>query len=333
MVVEHVWEYERRERDAANPAYYQYCEYLEKIGLAFHFLSDTRRVAGISERPNEDFHVQLFPTRALREKYSVLRERGRTTPESEVLVGDAVDRTIESLRRLALTGTSVGYTSVNTIYEELISRIVEQDSEADESHLLPISGLRKNLVALHKRNSDYAKYGLTPDLDTDRLLKLLDRAQDPSIEILNTVLKPYFDGHHARLSALEPAQKVIDEFVTMLSEFFSHKFVKLDVRTGLQILDRKNKRIPPESLSSGERQLVVLFCNAITARKDGTILVIDEPEISLNVKWQRRMISALLSCLEGVRTQIILATHSIEILSQYNEYVVTLRDHSEQTDD
>ena len=45
------------------------------------------------------------------------------------------------------------------------------------------------------------------------------------------------------------------------------------------------------------------------------------------------MISALLSCLEGVRTQIILATHSIEILSQYNEYVVTLRDHSEQTDD
>ena len=242
VVVEHVWEYERRERDAANPAYYQYCEYLEKIGLAFHFLSDTRRVAGISERPNEDFHVQLFPTRALREKYSVLRERGRTTPESEVLVGDAVDRTIESLRRLALTGTSVGYTSVNTIYEELISRIVEQDSEADESHLLPISGLRKNLVALHKRNSDYAKYGLTPDLDTDRLLKLLDRAQDPSIEILNTVLKPYFDGHHARLSALEPAQKVIDEFVTMLSEFFSHKFVKLDVRTGLQILDSEKQK-------------------------------------------------------------------------------------------
>ena len=161
----------------------------------------------------------------------------------------------------------------------------------------------------------------------------MNRANNASTEILNTVLKPYFDGHHARLNALAPAQKVIDEFITLLSEFFSHKSVVLDVRTGLQILDRKNKKIPLESLSSGERQLIVLFCNVITARKDGTILVIDEPEISLNVKWQRRLISALLSCLDEVSTQIILATHSIEILSQYDEYVVTLTDMSELTND
>lgn len=332
-VIEHVWEYERRGKDHTDLAYNEYCQTLEEIGLSFHFLSDTRRAEGISEHSSQEFPVQAIHARAHREWYSVLRKRSRTTTDSEVQVGEAVNRTIEGLRRLALTGTSAGYTSVNTIYEELISRIVEPDHNAEESHLLPISELIRNLAALRKRNFDYAKYGLTPDLNTDRLLDLLDRAQDPSIEILNTVLKPYFDGHHARLSALEPAQKVIDEFATMLSEFFSHKIVQLDVSTGLEILDRKKKRIPPESLSSGERQLVVLFCNAITARKDGTILVIDEPEISLNVKWQRRLISALLSCLEDVHTQIILATHSIEILSQYNEYVVTLSDLSGETDD
>ena len=332
-VIEYVWEYGRRAREHVDSAYSQYCEFFRKIGVAFHFLSDTRQVAGLAENSIEESPMRIFRKLTHRERAHVHRERDWTTVEAEVVVGEAVNRTIEGLRQLALTGTSAGYTLVNAIYEELISRIVEPGNDAEESNVLPISELRKNLADLRRRNSNYAKYGLTPDLDTDHLLKLLNQAQDASIGILNTVLKPYFDGHHARLSALEHAQKVIDDFVTMLSEFFSHKIVRLDVKTGLEILDRNGKLIPPESLSSGERQLVVLLCNAISAREDGMILVIDEPELSLNVKWQRRLISALLSCLEGKNAQMIIATHSIEILSQYREYVIPLSDFPDQIDD
>ena len=329
--IEYVWDSERRGREHDDPEYRQYCKILEKFGLAFHFLSDTRRVAGPSKPEENELRIRQTLTR--RDRYQLWHTDDGPMSEAEIVVGEAVDRTIEGLRRLALTGTSVGYTSVNTIYEELINRIIEPGTDAEASDAVPIAELRQELTALHERNGNYAKYGLTPKLDTDRLLKLLDRAQESHIEILNTVLKPYFDGHHARLSALESAQKVIDEFVTILSEFFSHKVVGLDVRTGLTISDRNGKRIPPELLFSGERQLVVLLCNTITARKDGTILVIDEPEISLNVKWQRRLISALLSCLEGAETQIILATHSIEILSQYRDYVAPLSELPEQSDD
>ena len=332
-VISHLWEFERRRRDPEDSNYIQYCQILDEIGLVFHFLSDTRRVAGESDLASEDAHERFLRSRMRRERSYRIQERSVANEESEVLAGNAVDRTIEGLRRLALTGTNLGYTSVNTIYEQLINRILYLGTGAEASDLLPISGLRTSLAELHERNSNYAKYGLTPDLDTDRLLRLIDRAQQTNIEILNTVLKPYLDGHHARLNALEPVQKVINEFVTMLSEFFSNKRVELDVRTGLRILDRKNKEIRPELLSSGERQLVVLLCNAITARRNGMILVIDEPEISLNVKWQRRLISALLTCLEGVETQIILATHSIEILSQYHEFVATLSEVQELSND
>lgn len=326
ILTEYTWEREKKGREHPNPAYSKYCEILQNIGLQFYFLSDTRHIVGQFDPERDDSRTELVQRLLHRDRQRTLRRHDQITAEAEIVVGEAVDRTLEGLRRLALTRTSVGYTSVNTIYEELISGIVEHGDGADESRLFPISELRQNLIDLRSRNSTYAKYGLTPYLDTDRLLTLLNRAQHSSVEILNTVLKPYFDGHHARLNALEPAQKVIDEFVTMLSEFFAHKVVELDVTTGLIIKDRQEKQIPPELLSSGERQLVVLLCNAIAARKDGTILVIDEPEISLNVKWQRRLISALLRCLEGVDTQIILATHSIEILSQYREHVATLTD-------
>jgi predicted ATP-dependent endonuclease of OLD family len=93
--------------------------------------------------------------------------------------------------------------------------------------------------------------------------------------------------------------------------------------------NQEGQCISPEYLSSGEKQLLLLFCNAITARKSGTIFIIDEPEISLNVKWQRKLIDALLACLRGVDSQIVLATHSIEILAKYERYVAPLIDISE----
>ena len=331
--IEYTWEYENRKRENTDPDYLQYCEVLKEIGVAFHFLSDTRRVAGASEDSDEEPLVRLFRTRINRDDHPKRLEYGRTTTDAEVLVGDAVNRTIEGLRQLALTGTSEGYTSVNTIYENLISEIIDLDVDTDHHQDSSINELRRNLENLRKRNSNYAKYGLTSELSTQHLLEQLSRAQGSHIKILNTVLKPYFDGHHARLNALQSVQKVIDEFVTLLSEFFSLKSVELDVRTGLSIVDNRDMRIPPEALSSGERQLVVLLCNAITARQDGMILVIDEPEISLNIKWQRRLIAALLTCLEGVDMQIVLATHSVEILSQYQNYVTSLESSADSIND
>lgn len=317
--LECIWERERRShRDISEDRQYsQYCNVLAELGIAFHFLSDTRRVAG-----------QPHPSSSPRWRSVVYRSPAETAwprfeEDPEALVDRAIDQAIEDLRRLALTGSSEGYTSVNAIYDGLIGRILGGPSD-DAEPQSSIDALREKLEALHERNSAYSKYGLTPDLDTDRLLERLNSARQRNVELLNIVLKPYLDGHNARLDALQAVQEVIDELVTILSDFLSHKSVSLDVRAGLQISGPNENRIPPALLSSGERQLLVLLCNAITARRDGTILIIDEPEISLNVKWQRRLISALLTCLRGVDTQLIMATHSIEILAQHRSSVAQL---------
>ena len=327
--VEYTWEYERRKRDETKEDYLQYCKTLEQIGLTFHFLSDTRRVSGQSDDASDDFEDRFLYRIGRRGSSRVLRDRGLEIEDTEISIDIAINRTIEGLRRLALTGTNEGYTSVNTIYEELIRGILQPGKKVEERKVLQAGELRKTLQRLNERNSSYAKYGLTPELDIDPLLKSLETGSPSNVDMLNTVLKPYFDGHEARLNALQPVQKVIDDFATLLTEFLSHKTIELDVKTGFRILDINGNQIPAASLSSGERQLVVLFCNAVTARRNGTILIIDEPEISLNVKWQRRLVSALLTCLEGVESQIVLATHSIEILSRYQDYVVTLNDRSE----
>ena len=57
---------------------------------------------------------------------------------------------------------------------------------------------------------------------------------------------------------------------------------------------------------------------------ENSIIIIDEPEISLNVKWQRSLVQTLLDCVEGRAVQFILATHSIELLTHHKDHVLQL---------
>ena len=52
--------------------------------------------------------------------------------------------------------------------------------------------------------------------------------------------------------------------------------------------------------------------------------MIDEPEISLNIKWQRELIDAMRKITKDSKNQLVIATHSIELLAQYSETVVSL---------
>jgi predicted ATPase len=80
-------------------------------------------------------------------------------------------------------------------------------------------------------------------------------------------------------------------------------------------------------LSSGERQIVMLLIEITRQIKHGGIILIDEPEISLHSTWQRGLMAALDKVVEEHDTQIILATHSLEIASWVMPYeVISLND-------
>ena len=79
-------------------------------------------------------------------------------------------------------------------------------------------------------------------------------------------------------------------------------------------------------LSSGEKQLLLLFINTITATDQATIFIIDEPEISLNIKWQRMLLKTLLKFSARNYVQFIIATHSIELLAPNSTNVIKLEE-------
>ena len=97
---------------------------------------------------------------------------------------------------------------------------------------------------------------------------------------------------------------------------FQDLIVNLFQETGKKIIRKSNEIqfeqdgdiLTPYQLSSGEKQMLVILLTVLVQDNQHCTLFMDEPEISLHVEWQQRLIS-LIRCLNP-NVQIILTTHS-----------------------
>ena len=85
------------------------------------------------------------------------------------------------------------------------------------------------------------------------------------------------------------------------------------------------KEVSLEYLSSGEKQIVTLFANLIfkVKRDNFTIFIVDEPELSLHLSWQNKLVETIRKINDNM--QIVFATHSPEIIGKYDEKVFELQ--------
>ena len=101
----------------------------------------------------------------------------------------------------------------------------------------------------------------------------------------------------------------------------------------LEVLVRFNAFTPIEKidhpyLSSGQRQVLALI-TAVKDAKEGSLILMDEPEISLHVDWQERLVEQLHAPLTGSR--LIIATHSPDIVVQHRHLCTVIESSEEGT--
>ena len=92
-------------------------------------------------------------------------------------------------------------------------------------------------------------------------------------------------------------------------------------------LDKKGEKVTEfkdiKFLSSGEQQILILFSYLAFNSQDGKLFIIDEPELSLHVKWQEDFLKYL-EIITPKSTQVILATHSPILVGNKKENAVLL---------
>lgn len=110
-----------------------------------------------------------------------------------------------------------------------------------------------------------------------------------------------------------------EELKQMVGRFMSGKDIQISNSISWGDVDNA---ISSDYLSAGEKQ--VLGFLAYNAFFQNTPIIIDEPELSLHVDWQRELVPALLK--QGTNNQFIMATHSPFIYSRYPEKEIMIGD-------
>jgi predicted ATP-binding protein involved in virulence len=96
---------------------------------------------------------------------------------------------------------------------------------------------------------------------------------------------------------------------------FTFKTIRINREKGFVFLTSKGKNLNLTDLSSGEQHEVVLLYELIFKAKQNTLVLIDEPEISLHISWQTEFLEDLLQIIKLQNIQIIIATHSPQIIN------------------
>jgi energy-coupling factor transporter ATP-binding protein EcfA2 len=291
---------------------------VDKIGLDLYFLSDDRQLVAdaiTTERNDElDFNAGLIYTSTSRR----VRE-----DRSAMELAAAIDRAGEWIRRQALAGSSIGQATANSVYTDVVRRVIGSGGTTAPTQQIAIGSLAARIQTLGEQSRDYARYGLTTPLDLE-LANLVRSSPASSHAVLDSILQPYLDGLEARLTALQPLRDLLEAVLANVNSLLVDKRVVYDLRRGIRIAAERNAFLEPSWLSSGERHLLLLVCNILSARDRPSVFIIDEPELSLNVQWQRGLLDVLLECTEGASIQFLLATHSVELMTGHMHNVVTM---------
>lgn len=105
-----------------------------------------------------------------------------------------------------------------------------------------------------------------------------------------------------------------DLFISLVNECFAETGKTLsNDSTKLVFLKDNAIGIYPKELSSGEKQLLIILLTVLLERGEEYILMLDEPEISMHISWQYKLIDMILQLNPNV--QIVLTTHSPMIFS------------------
>ncbi len=82
--------------------------------------------------------------------------------------------------------------------------------------------------------------------------------------------------------------------------------------------------LPFVKLSSGEQHLMILYYQLIFEIEPDTLVMIDEPELSMNVVWQRNFLKDLQRIIELRKFDVLIATHSPQIIHDKWDWMVPL---------
>lgn len=297
-------------------------KYINKLNISIHYLSDKRKLfTGIKTAQKAQRHYK-YQAKTIREFEQALQDEYPDEEGSDL--GSSIKILENWIKKHILQGSKAGDKNTNSIYTDLIKRVSTKTNKSITKQ--EVLDLVAKLIEIRNENKSYYKNGLVSKIETKEIEQALSVSTEYNLDLIYNVLEPYVEGVRGRLDSLKDIQKIITLFVEGTNNYLTNKTIIYHLSRGFQIIDNEFKeQIEFQMLSSGEKQLLLLFCNVITASDKASVFIIDEPEISLNIKWQRQLIQTLLdfSMKKNVQFEMFLIRLILELNGPFPKEKIT----------
>ena len=212
-------------------------------------------------------------------------------------------------------------------------------AEIDRDEIVPKDAPQGVTIKLMPEDATYIKFDVIrsfdrPLLHSDLLEKLSDsrvkteldwqiyrlqkRFLDYQVNIGNRIIELLTSGDpEDQLKAAEVSAPK-KQFQDMIDELFADTNKKIDRKSNeIQFIQKttdngqqttEGELLTPYQLSSGEKQMLAILLTVLVENREPYALLMDEPEISLHIDWQQRLIDLIRQL--NPNAQIILSTHS-----------------------
>jgi tetratricopeptide (TPR) repeat protein/predicted ATP-binding protein involved in virulence len=205
-----------------------------------------------------------------------------------------------------------------------------QDYDSIEKRFDSINKQRKELETLgflHYQNLYEYEWNIVKNPEFKK------SCSDP---VMRKCILSYLDEITTKFKVFENFKNKCELFQEIINELFINTHLLISKDDGMKFyykqLHSKSSSpgeisiVTPDQLSSGEQHQIIVFFDLIFNCDPGTLVLIDEPEISSHIEWQRVFLQNIQKIALMNRCDFILTTHSPDIMNDKWELVIQLNE-------
>lgn len=191
-----------------------------------------------------------------------------------------------------------------------------------QSSPLTVDEIKSKMIELESKRKEFVDTGILEEEQDDiGIHDLLDAITESNRQNLSL----YAIDTEEKLNALSSLSSSINLFRNLIDKNFNNKRIVFNKDYGFRFVTTySDSTILPQSLSSGEQHELVMFYDLIFNASENTLILIDEPELSLHIKWQLDYVDELLQIISVTKFSAVLATHSPQIIHDKWDLTVSL---------
>ena len=206
--------------------------------------------------------------------------------------------------------------SSQSLHRSLLARLVK----GEEGPNVSVAQVRRALSEFEAKRSRLMAVGF---LDNDQEVVL---PEIQSIDETNKrVLSMYVKDLTEKLGVLDELANKIDVFTRVVNGRFLYKQMMISRKSGFVFRTTAGADVLPSFLSSGEQHELVMLYELIFRVAPSSLILIDEPELSLHVVWQQQFLRDMQAIAKLVGFDVLLATHSPQIIHDRYDLAVELQ--------